>query len=84
MLHSCGYQLPFLSYYVEAGVDILQTFQRKAGNDFAAAYAQYGDRLCFNTGIDIQQGESMTPAELSDDVLRSYRTGGKKAGTYLA
>ena len=37
-------------------MDILQTFQPKAGNDFAAAYAQYGDRVCFNTGIDIQQG----------------------------
>jgi len=39
----------FSSGAVAAGVDILQTFQPKAGNDFAAAYAQYGDRLCFNT-----------------------------------
>ncbi len=78
MLHSCGYQMPFLPYYVEAGVDILQTFQPKAGNDFAAAYAEFGDRLCFNTGIDIQQGESMTPAELRDSILRAYQIGGRK------
>jgi len=30
MLHSCGHQMPFLPYYVEAGVDILQSFQPKA------------------------------------------------------
>jgi len=78
MLHSCGYQMPFLEYYAAIGVDILQTFQPKAGNDFAQAYAQYGDRLCFNTGIDIQLGESMTPEELRSSILAAYRIGGKK------
>ena len=82
MLHSCGYQMPFLPYYVEAGVDILQTFQPKAGNDFAQAYAQYGDRLAFNTGIDIQLGETMSPAELRDSILQSYRIGGRR-GRYI-
>jgi uroporphyrinogen decarboxylase len=78
MLHSCGYQMPFLPYYAEAGLDVLQTFQPKAGNDFAKAYAEYGDRLTFNTGIDIQLGEMMTPAELREDVLRSYHIAGRK------
>jgi uroporphyrinogen-III decarboxylase len=76
MLHSCGYQMPFLDYYVEAGLDILQTFQPKAGNDFKAAYEKYGGRLTFNTGIDIQLGEMMTPAEVRDSILDSYRIGG--------
>lgn len=39
MLHSCGYQTPFLPYYVEAGLDILQAFQPTVGNDFGKAYA---------------------------------------------
>ncbi len=77
MLHSCGYQMPFLEYYVEAGLDIIQTFQPKAGNDFAKAYAEYGDKLTFNTGIDIQMGEMMTPQELRDSILESYRIGGR-------
>jgi uroporphyrinogen-III decarboxylase len=76
MLHSCGYQMPFLPYYVEAGLDILQTFQPKAGNDFSAAYAQFGDKLAFATGIDVQLGESMTAGELRESIIRSYRTGG--------
>ncbi len=76
MLHSCGYQMPFLEYYVEAGLDVLQTFQPKAGNDFARAYAEYGDRLTFNTGIDIQLGEMITPEELRRSILESYRIGG--------
>ncbi len=77
MLHSCGYQMPFLPCYVEAELDVLQSFQPKAGNDFEKAYAEYGDKLTFNTGIDIQLGEMMTPEELRADILRSYRIGGR-------
>jgi len=77
MLHSCGYQMPFLPYYIEAELDVLQTFQPKAGNDFAKAYAEYGDKLTFNTGIDIQLGEFMTPQEMREDILKNYRIGGR-------
>jgi uroporphyrinogen-III decarboxylase len=77
MLHSCGLQTPFLDYYVEAELDILQSFQPGAGNDFAEAYGRLGDRLTFSTGIDVQQGERMTPDELRDDILRAYRIGGR-------
>ena len=75
LLHSCGFQPPFLDYYVEAGLDILQSFQPKAGNDFAASYANYGDRLSFATGIDIQQGEQMSPLQLRESILASYGIG---------
>jgi uroporphyrinogen-III decarboxylase len=78
MLHSCGYQMAFLDDYVEAGIDILQSFQPKAGNDFEAAYEKYGDHLAFATGIDIQQGEWMSPQELRESILRSYRIGRRK------
>ncbi|MBM3134724.1 MAG: hypothetical protein FJZ89_05425 [Chloroflexi bacterium] len=75
MLHSCGFQMCFLEHYVEAGLDVLQSFQPLAGNDFEAAYARYGDRLTFATGIDVQQGEWMSPEELRADILRHYRIG---------
>jgi uroporphyrinogen decarboxylase len=78
MLHSCGYQMPFLDFYVQAGLDILQTFQPKAGNDFPAAYQKYGDRLCFNTGIDVQLGETMSPDQLRQSIIEAYRLAGKK------
>ncbi len=77
MLHSCGYQMPFLEYYVEAELDVIQTFQPLAGNDFAKAYAEYGDKLTFNTGIDIQVGEMISPQELRESILESYRIGGR-------
>lgn len=75
MLHSCGLQMPFLPHYVEAGLDVLETFQPKAGNDLGRAMAEFGDRLCFCTGIDVQQGESMTPDQFRDDILRAWRIG---------
>ena len=76
MLHSCGYQTPFLPFYVEAGIDMLQSFQPQAGNDFGAAYGQYGDRLTFITGIDIQRGESMRPEALAAEIVANYRLAG--------
>lgn len=84
MLHSCGYQMPFLPFYLDAELDILQAFQLGAGNNFAAAYAQCGDRLTFATGVDIQRGELMTPDELREDILRAYRTGGRNGHHILA
>jgi len=77
MLHSCGYQMPFLPYYIEAELDILQSFQLAAGNDFEAAYTEFGDRLTFSTGVDIQRGELLTADELREDILRAYRIGGR-------
>jgi len=77
MLHSCGFQMPFLPYYVELELDILQSFQPKAGNDFKTAYEAVGDRLTLCAGIDVQQGEGMSPEQLREDILRSYRIGGR-------
>jgi uroporphyrinogen-III decarboxylase len=77
MLHSCGYQMPFLPQYVEAELDILQAFQPGAGNDFEKAYKEFGDRLTFCTGVDVQRGARMTPEELRDHILRAYRVGGR-------
>lgn len=70
--------MSFLEYYVEAELDLLQSFQPKAGNDFATAYAKYGDRLAFATGIDIQRGEAMTPQELRQEILDTYAIGKSK------
>jgi uroporphyrinogen-III decarboxylase len=77
MLHSCGYQMPFLEHYVEAELDILQSLQPKAGNDLQKAREIVKDRLTFCTGVDVQQGERMTPEELGQDILRAYRIGGR-------
>jgi uroporphyrinogen-III decarboxylase len=82
MLHSCGYQVPFLEHYVELGLDALQSFQPMAGNDFGEAYKRYGDRMTFVTGIDTQRGEFMSPEELREDILRNFRIG-KTGGRHI-
>jgi hypothetical protein len=58
-----------------AGLDMQQAFQPLAGNDFAAAYAMYGEKLTFITGIDTQRGESMGPQEFQDDIINNVRRG---------
>ena len=75
LLHSCGYQMPLVDSYVEAGIDMLQAFQPLAGNDFAAAYEKHGDMLTFVTGIDTQRGETLSPQEYREDILKVYKIG---------
>lgn len=77
MLHSCGYQVPFLPYYVEAGLDMLQVLQPGAGNDFKEIYEEYGKRITFVTGIDTQRGELMSPQELRAEIIENYKIGGR-------
>ena len=78
MLHSCGYVMPLLPDLVDAELDILQSFQPKAGNDLKHAVAEFGDRLTFATGIDIQRGELMTAEELREDIISQYKIGKQK------
>ena len=82
MLHSCGYQMPFLESYCDAGLDILQSFQPMAGNDFEAASKEFGRKITFATGIDTQQGEGMKPEELRDDMQKSL-AGGLAGGRFI-
>jgi queuine/archaeosine tRNA-ribosyltransferase len=65
----------FLDDYVKLGIDMLQSFQPHAGNDFREAFAKYGDKLTFVTGIDIQRGEKMTPEELKAEIIENYKIG---------
>lgn len=83
IMHSCGYQKPFLPYYVDMGIEMLQSFQPGAGNDFAKAVKKYGDNLTFITGIDIQQGEFMTPDELKQNILDYHKLKSSGRGNIL-
>ena len=84
MLHSCGYQMDHLQEYVDLELDMLQAFQPAAGNDFEKAYSEFGDKLTFVTGIDIQQGERWTPEAFREDILKFYKTGGRNGRHVMA
>jgi len=75
MLHSCGYQMPFLNKYVDIGIDILQSLQISAGNDLQKAYQLTAGRIAFATGIDVQCAETASPPELRRMILNAYETG---------
>jgi uroporphyrinogen decarboxylase len=57
MYHSCGAVFPLIGPFVdEMGIDVLNPLQpRAAGMDLARIKAEFGDRLSFHGGIDIQQ-----------------------------
>ena len=84
MLHSCGNQMSYLPHYVEAELDILQSFQLSAGNDFAKAKKKFGRDLCFATGIDVQTLEHLSPEEVRQSILDNYRIGREEGGFILA
>ena len=84
MLHSCGYVQPLLGGIVDAGVDIIQSFQPAAGNDFRTAKAEFGDRICFATGIDSQTLGGKTPAEVRESILESVSIGAPGGGYILS
>jgi uroporphyrinogen decarboxylase len=53
-LHACGNVEPFISDWIEAGLDVLHPIQKHtmAEEDIAQ---RYGDRLTIFTGLDVQQ-----------------------------
>jgi len=54
--HCCGAIRPLIPDLVEIGVDVLNPIQPRAeGMDARLLKAEFGDRVCFHGGIDIQQ-----------------------------
>ena len=53
-LHSCGNNTPLLPSLIDAGVDVLHPVQKHAMDEIAVA-GEFGDRLSFLVGIDVQQ-----------------------------
>lgn len=52
-LHSCGNNTPLLPSLIEAGVDVFHPVQKHTMDEQAVA-KDYGDRLTFLAGIDVQ------------------------------
>ncbi len=57
-LHSCGNVTQALPLIVEAGFDILNPLENKAGCDPLRFAEQYGDKLAFIGGLDVRVLES--------------------------
>lgn len=71
MFHSCGAVREAIPELIELGVDILNPIQPAAtGMEPEGLKRDFGDRLCFHGGVDIQY---LLPLEPADAVRREVR-----------
>ena len=80
--HSCGSIVPVIPDLIEMGLDILDPIQPKAyGMDPATLKEQFGDRLSFHGGVDVQELLPFgTPAQVAAEVTRVIDTLGANGG----
>jgi uroporphyrinogen decarboxylase len=86
LFHSCGAVRPFIPDLIELGVDVLDPIQ-PTGPDMApeTLKAEFGDRLCFHGGIDMQHLlPHGTPEQIRSEVRRYCETLGHGGGYILA
>ncbi|MEW6751271.1 MAG: hypothetical protein AB1505_09880 [Candidatus Latescibacterota bacterium] len=96
MQHSCGSVLAILSDYVEDGVDVLDPVQiGAAGMGLDGLLSDFGTRLCFHGGADMQHTLALnqwlrdsstslsgTPAEVRA-MVRAHRELTRARGGYI-
>lgn len=71
MYHSCGSVRPFIPHLIEIGVDVLDVLQLSAdGMDASEIKGNFGDRLCFHGGMDVQ---CVLPMGSQEEVRRLTR-----------
>lgn len=87
MYHSCGAIYPFIPALIEEmGIDVLNPLQPRAdGMDLARIKAEFGQRLSFHGGVDIQRTLPYgTPDEVRAEVRERCRVLGRGGGYILA
>lgn len=82
--HSCGYVLPLIEDFIEAGVDVLNPIQPES-MDFQEIHRLYGDRLSFLGGIGTQTTMPFgTPEDVRERTYELLRIAGPKGGVLPA
>lgn len=80
MLHTCGMNMELVPLYVEAGFDVLNPMEVKAGMDIFKLKKDYGDVLTLWGGIDVRTianpDPSLLEAEIRDKVTMAKQGGG--------
>jgi uroporphyrinogen decarboxylase len=86
MYHSCGDVRPFIADLIELGVDVLDPIQPTGPKmQPESLKADFGDRLCFHGGIDMQRLLPLgTPEEIRAEVRRYGQMLGRQGGYILA
>ena len=86
MHHTCGSVFPFVQDLIDVGVDILNPIQTSARRmDPAALKQEFGERLVFHGGIDVQQILPFaTPERVREEVRHIVATLGHGGGYIFA
>ncbi len=85
LYHSCGAIRPFIADLIELGVDVLDPIQ-PVRDDMSPERlkADFGDRLCFHGGIDMQRLLPLgTPDQVRAEARRYCETLGHRGGYIL-
>ena len=84
-LHSCGSIYPIIPDLIEIGIDVLNPLQPKAQDmDHQNIKTEFGDRICFHGGVDIQEVMPRgSPEEVQQEVQRVFRTLGADGTGYI-
>ena len=82
MLHTCGQNMELLPLYVEAGFDVLNPLEVKAGMDLFKVKKEFGDVLTIWGGIDVRAIENPDPTVLENEI-REKVTAAKQGGGYI-
>ncbi|NOY80482.1 MAG: hypothetical protein GXP31_05690 [Kiritimatiellaeota bacterium] len=84
MHHTCGAVAPLIPRLIENGLDILQSLQPEAaGMSGEALKRHYGDRLCFQGGVSIQQTMPYGDAEAIRGEVRTLAQTLGRGGGYI-
>ena len=79
-LHSCGYVEPLIPDIIDAGVDMLNPLEIKAGMDPFKLKKLYGDKLAFHGGINAQLWDNI---ELVKSEMERIIPAMKEGGGYV-
>lgn len=82
LLHTCGMNMELVPHYIEAGYDVLNPMEVKAGMDIFELKRRYGDALCLWGGIDVRAIAHPDPAVLQKEI-REKVTMAKQGGGYI-
>jgi len=87
LMHCDGAILRIIDDLIEIGVDILNPIQTVVDcfQDTSALKEEFGDRICFHGGIDVQQVlPNATPEEIRQEVARRISDLGRGGGYIIA
>ena len=84
-LHSCGSVRKLMPLFIKSGVDIQSALQPLAKDmDSAELKAEFGDKLIFHGGVDIQQAMTGTLEDTERDVKKRLDAFAKDGGYILS